>query len=90
MRWWGWMPARAIRRAKAAWYGASEEEGVVEAEAEEQRHRRRRRSGRRGDGEGRRESSRSAIAGVGGDNDYGMALHGIHFAFVRTDLYSNF
>jgi hypothetical protein len=80
------MPARAMRRAKAAWYGASEEEGVVEAEAEEQRHRRRRRSGRRGDGEGRRESSRSAIAGVGGDNDYGRVLHGIYFAFARIAL----
>lgn len=62
------MPARAMRRAKAAWYEASEEQGMAEAGAEKQRQRRRRRSGRRGDV--LRERNRCAIAGVGGDNDY--------------------
>ena len=75
MRWCGRMPARAMRRSKEAWYGASDEEGAEEEEEDaEQRNRRRRRSRRHGEGEERRERRSSGMAGVGGDRDYGSRV----------------
>ena len=73
MRWCGWMPARAIRRSKDAWEGASDEEGVAEEDAE-QRNRRRRRSRRHGEGEERRERRSGGMAGVGADRDNGSRV----------------
>ena len=74
MRWCGRMPARAMRRSKEAWYGASDEEGAEEEEDAEQRNRRRRRSRRHGEGEERRERRSGGMAGVGADRDNGSRV----------------